>query len=294
MAALAAEEKHMRDSTDTEETRTIGKKVAAIKPARKKRSPQGIQENNEEIRPANLKDFPPNLETAPPSCVQFSQDQHAGSSSKHQAHQYDSRGIEERHPGISARPAPPPVTVISDDSGTDISSNPPLTKSTGKGKEMESPQKPHQPLLPHRDQDSDQAVQLPTPHISTPKSSATRPSVTQISTTQKSLSHISHQPDQNHGITESAIPVPSRSYANPQRPGPPDEHPFEGFGSSQPQLFHNSHSLPRERYTNNGGSNEPARRKAPTLKVKGDARALTKLAAINGKKGMIPLAAKEL
>ncbi|KAI0991579.1 hypothetical protein K3495_g16608, partial [Podosphaera aphanis] len=251
-------------------------------------------ENNEEIRPANLKDFPPNLETAPPSCVQFSQDEHAGSSSKHQAHQYDSRGIEERRPGISTRPAPPPVTVISDDSGTDISSNPPSTKSTGKGKELESPQKPHQPLSPHRDQDSDQAVQLPTPHISTPKSSATRPSVTPISTTQKSLPHISHQPDQNHGITEPAIPVPSRSYANPQRPGPPDEHPFEGFRSSQPQLFHNSHSLPRERYTNNVGSNEPARRKAPTLKVKGDARALTKLAAINGKKGMIPLAAKEL
>ncbi|KAI0993859.1 hypothetical protein K3495_g14324 [Podosphaera aphanis] len=77
----------MGDSADTEETRTIGKKVAAIKLARKKRSPQGIQENNEEIRPANSKDSPPSLETAPPSCVQFSQDQRVGSSSKHQAHQ---------------------------------------------------------------------------------------------------------------------------------------------------------------------------------------------------------------
>ncbi|KAI0997466.1 hypothetical protein K3495_g10720 [Podosphaera aphanis] len=237
IAALAAEAKNMRDSTDTEETRTIGKKVASFKPARKKRSPQGIQENNEEIRPANSKESPPSLEAAPPSCVQFSQDQRVGRSSKHQAHQLS----------------------------------------------------PCQPLLPHQDQDSDQAVQLPTPQISAPKSSATRPSVTQISTTKKSLPHISHQPDKNYGIADPSIPIPSRSCAIPQLSGPPDEHPFEGFRSNQPQLFHNSHNLPRERHPDNIGNNELAHRKSPTLKVKRDARALTKLAAINGtgKKGMI-------
>ncbi|KAI0991896.1 hypothetical protein K3495_g16291, partial [Podosphaera aphanis] len=70
--------------------------------------------------------------------------------------------------------------------------------------------------------------------------------------------------------------------------------PSHDFGYNKSQPSHRNQKVPKDKDRNTIDTAELPRQRAATLRVAGDPRALTKLAAINGKKGMIPLAAKEL
>ncbi|KAI1000819.1 hypothetical protein K3495_g7379, partial [Podosphaera aphanis] len=90
----------------------------------------------------------------------------------------------------------------------------------------------------------------------------------------------------------SLSPAPTNSFL-PKKSILETDPPFQEVGRNQSQPSHTHKSHPGE-IKNPLDIEEPSLRKKSTLKVIGDAQALRKLAVINGKKGMIPHAAKEI
>ncbi|KAI0997336.1 hypothetical protein K3495_g10850 [Podosphaera aphanis] len=99
---------------------------------------------------------------------------------------------------------------------------------------------------------------------------------------------------QHHKENREPFSVPIDPLFTSQQQKSPAESPLRGFGCKSPQTYHTYQGPYETRGTKTAENSEPTRRRSSKSKVTGDIRALTKLAAINGKKGMIPLAAKEL
>ncbi|KAI1003664.1 hypothetical protein K3495_g4546 [Podosphaera aphanis] len=206
--------------------------------------------------------------------VRFVQGPHDGGHQSSQSHQYDKSGVEERaikpptqktnQGQVPARAPSPHVTIISDESESEILTTPPSpTQEKNKPPRTETTYSPHQPPTQHK-----------------PISDSTSSRLGQNAASRE-----------ESGALLSVLIDP---LFTSQQQKSPAESPLRGFGYKNPKTYHTYQGPYGARGTETTEKSEPTRRRSSKSKVTGDIRALTKFAAINGKKGMMPLAAKEL
>ncbi|KAI1005397.1 hypothetical protein K3495_g2824 [Podosphaera aphanis] len=278
-SALAVEAKRTRDSTDTEEARRTGRTNSTIKPAKKRRSSQGPHDSDPNVAVRFDTSLPEEIHQKPTD------------------HRYDQGDIEVRHPKPSGqerdnerrptRAAPPAVTIISDDCDVVILSKPPPF-TLGRNATSSNPVTAD-PSLTHPSKSIPQNLISQSP---TSRSPIANTFTTQRPVTQP-LRNFSRQ--NYHKTTQTPFQTLLRNCpVFQQAKKPTSAFPSHDFGYNISQSSRRNQKVPKDKDRNTIDTAELLRQRAATLRVVGDPRALTKLAAINGKKGMIPLAAREL